>query len=586
MSFDMTILDTPRRWLPVLVLLTSASGLAQQAREFGAASFVPPPGWTTDARPTFQTYSRVRDRNLCMVAVYADEPSPRALDQAFAMAWDNIFGHSNYRRAERPASTPQVSPAGYRHVVGEGDLEDRGGNRFIARLHVFRVGAKTQSVVLLANSRAALDECQPEWTTFFASLRFPSVATDPRAVAGNRPDPAPAAAPKEPPRPTRPNEAASRSPQQFDNITFVPPAGWSVRRTTGSVELAPTDARNEEVLRVLLLPGHRFSGTLASEFQAAWTEVLSLLGAQPMMTVNRVAYDLDQPARSLRGTEFVRGNGGMRRADGVYGVTVYAFHVADRVERVAVVGRDFRANLLMMNPASNSAYDAAIRELVFTLKFANQPDRPIAPAGLRAGGIVGVWTGIAMSMGKIKSQFAIFFDNGVAYFGSNFPMRGLLEIDPVVEQPAQQRYWGTYTMSGDAGVLTMPYGTIPLRRSGTTLELTTNGTLHKFIRLSMPDAPLDGTWCFEDGHCLRLTPDGRFQDNGAVRIMEHATYEFPASPPSGAGRYTLRDHTMILAYDGGPEIRMAFVGLPSDRRAPAPAELRLSFNADMLVLRR
>lgn len=583
----MTIFDMPRRCLPLLVLLTSAPGFAQQPREFGAASFVPPSGWTVDARPTFQTYGRVRDRNLCMVAVYADEPSPRALDQAFAGAWDNIFGHNNYRRADRPASTLQVSPGGYRHAVGEGDLEDRGGNRFIARLHVFPVGAKTQSIVLLANSRAALDECQPEWASFFASLRFPSVAAESRPVAGNRPDPTPpAVAPSESPRPARPNEPASRSPQQFDNITFIPPAGWSVRRTTGFVELTPTDARSEEVLRVLLLPGRPFSGTLATEFQAAWSEVLSLLGAQGMLTVNRVAYDLDQPARSLRGTEFLRGDGGMRRADGAYGVTVYVFHVGDRVERVAVVGRDFRANVTMMNPASNSAYDAAIRELVFTLQFANQPERPLAPAGLRAGGIVGVWTGIAMSMGKIKSQFAIFFDNGVAYFGSNFPARGLLAIDPVVEQPAQQRYWGTYTMSGDAGVLTMPYGTIPLRRSGTALELTTTGTLHKFVRLSMPDAPLDGTWCFEDGHCLRLTPDGRFQDNGAVRIMEHSTYEFPATPASGAGRYTLRDYTMILSYDGGPEIRMAFVGLPSDRRAPTPAELRLSFNADMLVLRR
>ena len=335
----------------------------------------------------------------------------------------------------------------------------------------------------------------------------------------------------------------------------------------------------------MLLPGRRSSVPLPNEFDAAWSEVRTLLGAEQMLTVNRVPYELEQPTRSLRGTEYVRGKGGLRRSDGTYSVELYVFRAGDRAERVAVVSRDFRDNTLMTTTWNNALYWRAIRELVFTMKFANHSERAIAPTGLRPGGIVGVWAGLSMTMGRITTNFAIFFDNGLAYFGPKFPSHGLLDIDPVVEQPAYLRYWGTYTMTGDAGVLTMPYGAIPLRRLGTALELTTNRTPHRFVRLAMPDGSLDGTWCYDSGPCLRLTADGRFEDNGAVRIAEHSTYADPSTPAGGQGRYSLRSHTLVLTYDSGPEIRMGFAGLPSDRRAPSPADIRLGFEADLLKRR-
>jgi hypothetical protein len=336
---------------------------------------------------------------------------------------------------------------------------------------------------------------------------------------------------------------------------------------------------------VLLLPGRRASGPLANEFDAAWAEVRSLVGGEQMLTVNRVPYDLQQPTRTLRGTEYLRGQGGLRRRDGNYNVDLVVFHPGDRVERVAVISRDFRDNLLMTTSWNNPVYYRAVREFVFSLEFANEPERPLAPAGLRPGGVVGVWAGLGMSFGKITGNFAVFFDNGLAFYAAHFPPRGLLDIDPVLEQPAQLRYWGTYSMNGDAGTLTMPYGTIPIRQTGTGLELTTNQQRHKFVRLSMPDAQLDGTWCMPDGQCLRLTADGRFEDSGAIRAVEHSTYPVSLSPPNGRGRYVLRSHTLILNYDSGEEMRVAFVGLPPDRRAPAPSEIRLGFEPDVLVRR-
>ena len=561
---------------------------AQQPRDFGAASFVPPPGWAVDSRPAMETFTRIRGPHRCMVLVSAQEPAAGSLDASFARVWTAAFNPSTYRRADRPASGEQTSPAGYRHAVGEGDLEDRAGNRFVVRLHVFPIGPTIQSVVFLGSSRAAIDDCREDWNAFFASLRFRSAEPESTRAAGVQAAAPPAAPPARAAGAgpsSAPTATADRGPQRFDNITFTPPAGWSVRRVGPVVELTPTDAKGLERVQVLLLPGRRASGPLATELEGGWAEVRSLLGAEPMLTVNRVPFDVEQPARSLGGRDYQRATGGMRRADGTYSVELYVFRAGDRVERAAVISRDFRDNAVMVTSRSNPGYSRAIRELLFTMAFANEPTRVRARPGLTAGGIVGVWAGLSMSTGRIGTNFAIFFDDGTAYFGPKFPVQGLLEIDPVVEQPEQLRAWGTYAMTGDAGVLTMPYGTIPVRRMGTALELTTNRTPHRFVRLAMPDGPLDGTWCLSGGQCLRLTSAGRFEENGAVRVVEHSTYAFPSTPEGGQGRYTLRAHTLILTYDSGAEVRVGFAGLPPDRRAPSPAEIRLGFEADMLVRR-
>lgn len=569
------------------LLLAPLPMLGQQSSEFGAASFVPPTGWAVDTRPAMQSFTRVRGADRCMLLISAQEPANGSLDAAFARVWTAAFNPANYNRADRPASVEQISPAGYRHAVGESALEDRAGRQLVVRLHVFPIGQNIQAVIYLGSSRAALDDCRDDWNRFFASLRFPSVEPVRSAVAGAGSAPSPAA----PSRPvsgvaSAPNATTDAGPQRFDNITFTPPAGWSVRRASGVVEMTPTDSKGMERLQVLLLPGRRSSAALAAEIDGGWAELRALLGGEQMRTVNGVPFEVEQPVRSFTGREWQRANGGIRRADGVYSGELYVFRAGDRVERAAVVSRDFRdGSGVMVTTRNNPGYSRAIRELLFRMAFANDPGRELARPRLTPGGIVGVWAGLSMSTGEIQTNFAIFFDNGLAYFGPKFPVEGLLEIDAAVEQPAQQRSWGTYSFTGDAGSMTMPYGSIPLRRTATGLEVTTNRTVHRFVRLAMPDGTLDGMWCLAGGQCLRLTSAGRFEDGGAVRAVEHSTYAFPSTPAGGQGRYTLRAHTLTLTYDSGPEVRVGFAGLPPDRRAPSPAEIRLGFEGDILVRR-
>jgi hypothetical protein len=569
---------------PVLIaalsaILASASA-AQDRQEFGAATFVAPAGWSLDSQARLQIFSRVRGQDRCMLVVAVDEPSPSGLEPAFAAAWRTMFSGA-YRKAEQPVSAERTSPTGSRYAFGEGELEDGAGNRFVARLHVFPLGPKSQSILLLANASQALAGCRPDWETFFASLRFRSVAAGPvpsgRPLAGSPPG-SPAA-------PRGPGGLATDSAQRFDNVIFVPPRGWTVRRTTDLVQLSPSDTRGPEKLDVFLLPGRVSSASLEAELEAAWSEVRSQLNAELLRNVSGRSYDRDEAGRSLAGVEYLRGNGGMRTGGAEWDVSVYVLRAADRVERVLVLARAFTDNLTKATTANNPRFAREIRQLVFRMKFANQPERALAPTGLRPSGIVGVWAGLGMSFGRIKTEFAVFFDNGLAYFGPRLPIQGLHEIDPVVEQPVHRRDWGTYTWTGNAGALTMPYGVIPLRSSGPILELTTNRTPHRYIRLVLPaSSRLDGTWCYGDGRCLRLTPDGRFEDNGAVRVAEHSTYAWPQAPPNGAGKYLLRDHTLYLVYDGGPELRVAFPGV-EDGRTSSPNELRLGWNADLLARR-
>ena len=112
-----------------------------------------------------------------MLVMSAEEPSPPGLDAAFAAAWRTVFS-GTYRNAPQPESVERTSPGGSRYAVGEGALEDASGNRLVARLLVFPLGAKSQWIVLIANGSQALAGCGPDWEAFVASLRFRAVAAD------------------------------------------------------------------------------------------------------------------------------------------------------------------------------------------------------------------------------------------------------------------------------------------------------------------------------------------------------------------------------------------------------------------------
>jgi hypothetical protein len=360
-----------------------------------------------------------------------------------------------------------------------------------------------------------------------------------------------------------------------------------VRQTRDAVVLSPPAGRGAEWMRILVLRPKDGSGGLAADVGASWREVQMLVGAQPMRSVNGKEFDVEGPLHSVRGWDFVTVQGGMRRPEGQHTTQLVAMDMSGKIVRAAAFSRDFRdlaSGGVMLTSSNNPVWSRAFRDVVATMQLdgANEPTLP--PARLTTQGIVGVWGGIAMSFGQLKTQHAIFFDNGTAFFGPRFPTRGLADINPAASQLDYLRYWGRWSMSNGRGTLIMPYGEVPLRMDANSVVLRTNNTDHRFIRLySLPER-LDGNWCLSDGKCIGFTLAGRFRDGGAVRALEHSVYAYAESPAGGEGRYRIADFTLVLQYDDGTEIR---VPIPGEQSAPAgtPATLTLGFNEDVLTRR-
>ena len=83
---------------------------------------------------------------------------------------------------------------------------------------------------------------------------------------------------------------------------------------------------------------------------------------------------------------------------------------------------------------------------------------------------------------------------------------------------------------------------------------------------------------------IRFTSDGKFIDNGAVRVLYHEYMDCinPALQP-GSGTYEVKDYTVHFNYADGRKIKIAFIGTGFDMKNQSPQELRMSNNEDPLI---
>lgn len=479
----------------------------------------------------------------------------------------------------------QSGAAGTLQTLSTGrTIQDASGGVRLQIYYAISDGKQGATAMLLTASEAAVNKYMPAIQGFFASMNFGNAA------------PGPAATPTPAPAPAKPGAASTPAPQAkavaggaaktFQNVIYTVPAGWSAQENTGGVALSPQgQLQGQETLNLVILPG-KVGASLEQEFQSTWLEVCAMLNAQSMRSVNGGMYDLEGVARSTSGWDFLRGTGGARNDQQRFTVSLFLAKVNERIERVAIISREIMVNLSTTNAALNPRFHGAIEEFLFGLRFANWQTPTFPEARLAGGAITGVWRGISMFGGQFKAGAAVFFSDGSAWFGSGFPTYGLAGVKPHIERNTERRRWGTYKFQGGAGVLTMPYGAIPLRLDGNVLVVTTSNTPHRFIRSYAPaTARLNGRYCFTNGPgCLTLTSSGQFRDEGAVRVVEHAVYPYPLSPESGQGEYEIRDYTLILRYAGGPEVRVAFPGFMDQASAASlsPAAFSLSFNEDEL----
>lgn len=534
---------------------------------WGRGRYVPPAGWGREATQTYVSYLKISGNTFCQFTVYVDQPGRGSAEAAFAAEWAQAFART-FVPGPAPGAVARTVRPGLAYIEGAGAVQDLRGNRFAARLAVFGLGDRVQSALAMATSAAVLAGCGGDWAAFIGSFEFGATGVEEGAGAARRTEAV----------------AAQDAPEagEFEGVKYKAPAGWHVRKTGLGLEVAPRLFQEGESLAIVLLPG-KAGSSLEAEFAATWGEIGARLGGEPMRNVSGKNYDLEARRRGPGGLELLMGQGGFLVNNAPHSVRPYLFQQGERIRRLFVVSRDFRAQLLKVSTMTNPRWEREIHRFVQGLEFPGAEAARRGQARAEGAGVTGVWAGMAMSIGKLKPHAAIFFSDGSAFLGTRFPARGLAEAEPWLEREMSPREWGTWRMEGAVGKIEMPYGTVPLRMEGETLVVTTSNTPHRYVRMRAPGREgAAGRWCLAPGGpCLTLGADGRFLDEGAGRVVEHPTYPYPETPARGAGVYEMREHTLVLRYDGGPEVRTAVVGL-------APGEsgrMWVSFNWDEFVRR-
>jgi hypothetical protein len=403
--------------------------------------------------------------------------------------------------------------------------------------------------------------------------------------------------------------ATGGTTSQSGTITYTLPTGWKVTKYSDGDIVTPANLPAGEFLEIWVQPAAAFSGSIEEALKKFYEETAQKIQATKMNDVNGGNYD-KQPAKiSFRGWEYIRCSGGIHMGGGdypkEYGLDLFVVKINDRFEKISIVNSRNNCNLSRYYPYERQSYNNDIENFLFSLQFDGWQESLNEDATTSGGAIAGVWQGISMVVGapkpgaelgaQLKVKQLIFFKNGQAFFGTNFPAEGLFTLNTRVRAEKNRRDWGTYGFANGRGVLQLPYGNIPLRLDNDKLIITTTNTNHAFIKENPVDgAVFNGSYAMssktftgeETGitPLIQFTPDGKFTDKGALKILCHEYNEClnPAVLP-GSGTYFVKDYSIVFNYTDGRVVKIAFMGSNYEKGNQTPATLLLSFNEDLLT---
>ena len=380
--------------------------------------------------------------------------------------------------------------------------------------------------------------------------------------------------------------------QKYGNFRYKVPPGWITKESPQFLELYPASLKDKEIFSILLLKGKTSSLLLQTELEHTWDEIAAMLGAQKLKQVNGNFYNEDETGKTLAGWEYISGHGSIR-SNGDFFVHAYIIKANEKTERVIILAKEIWLDGVRNNidpTIHHYPYYLTITDFIFNLGFDSFPSKELAKPSIKGTGITGVWSGLGLMGGQLKTTFLIFFTNGQVYYGSRFPVTGLNGLDTYADKERSPRYWGTYEFKDGAGIIKMSYGTFPVRIEGNNLIVRPVSEEHKFIRMpSFDGLKLEGKWMIEGQNeqpvSVTFRKDGTFIDEGALKVLDHSLYEYYSiADRGGSGRYLIADHTVIFNYSDGRILKIAFPGTGIDPGNPSPKELILSFNYDVLVL--
>lgn len=551
-----------------------------QTETFDIATYTLPKDFKKDSKPGVVNYTNVNmtTGGFCVIAMFASTASTGDAEKDFAKGWNELVA-TPYKAEANPKTETQTTAEGWDVITAATPIKLDGNDLYII-LTVASGFGKTMSI------RTSLND--PSYTEQVDAL-FETMELDQTQTA------------------TVNNNNTATSPAgsgtgKFGMMMYTAPTGWSHQSFPDGVVFNPLDLPADEHLAMQLMQPLNFSGSLEQALQQSFDEAAAMYNGTKMNYIGEGNYKKEQAKTSFQGWEYIRCNGGVRIGNTEYppeyGLDLFVIKINNRFERVAVLkSRKINRSCSMSAFYADDRiqYANAINEFLFQLRFTDGPQPLITQSkSIEGGGVKGVWQGISMQTSatagiRYNVYTPIFLPNGQAYFGTKFPSGGLDGLDTRIPPEINRRDWGTYTFSNGRGVLKMPYADIPLRMEGKTLIITANQTDHKFYSLPPVDgARFNGTYVMSEAYgkipVITFTADGRFTDNGAVKVLYHEYNECinPALTP-GSGTYEVKDYTITFNYNDGRKIKIAFLGTEYDIKNPSTSILRMSNNEDPMT---
>lgn len=561
-----------------------------QTEKLGILKYAPPPGWTkTQKQANVIAFSNLNQTTggFCIITIYGATTSTGNPQSDFTKEWNNLAVQT--LKAEANPKTETESDEGWTATAGGGAIDYEGGKALVF-LTVFTGFGKTASVLGVLNDQSYL----PQLQAFVAGIEMDKNAAAAPSVAPNNVATSS----------SQPGENRSGQPGAFGSMSYASPAGWSEQKFADGVVFKPLDLPAAEQLAIQIMQPLNASGTLEQALSQSYGEAASMYKGTMMHYAGGANYNKSEAQKSFNGWEYIRGKGGIQVENGTpykteLGLELFVVKVGSGFERVAIIETRPNCKSSRYYSSDKIAYRNGIESLLFSLKFADFNPPALRPGSAKGPNIVGVWQGISLAVGatsvgeplglRYKVFSPIFFSNGQAYFGPKFPNEGLDGFDSRIPPELNRRDWGTYTFSNGRGVLKMPYAEIPLRMEGDKLVITPNQTDHRFYKVNPVDgATFDGTYALSSLNgqipSITFTTDGRFADNGAIKVMYHEYVDcLNPAPPTGSGTYAVKDYSIVFTYSDGRKVKIAFLGVDYNRGNPSPATLMMSFNEDKLV---
>lgn len=558
-----------------LCLLVSAAAFCQTER-FDIVSFTAPKDFTRDNKKGVVNYTHVDTTTgkFCVISMFASTPSSGNAEKDFKKDWKQLV-QTPFKAIVNPA-TETHSADGWKTVTGAGLVKIDGAEVYII-LTVFSGFGKTFCV------RTSLND--PAYTArldaLFETMELDKTKT---AIVNNNTTP-----------PVQSNEIAGK----FGTMIYLTPAGWSEKKYANGVEIKPLDLPTDETLSMQILQPLNFSGTLQQALTKSYDEVAAMQNATKMFYAGGAEFQKTEPQKSFNGWEYISGSGSIQVENGTpykseYGLQLFVIKINNRFERVAILKSSKKCNYLSRYFSDDrQIYRYAIDNFLFSLQFTDGQEPSLKRGSTIGDGIAGVWQGISLQTSassgiRYNVYLPIFLSNGQAYFGPKFPSEGLDGLDTRILPELHRRDWGTYTFINGKGILKMPYADIPLRMEGDKLVITANKTDHRFFQMpSVDGAKFNGTYVMskvdEKNPVISFTADGKFTDNGAVKILYHEYTDClnPGLLP-GSGTYEVKNYSILFNYTDGRKIKIAFLGTGYNKNNQSPAILAMSSNEDEL----